>query len=189
MRTRPITSHAADHSPERKGAAQKSKAARRQPLQGEGSRRLALMQEALPETGLPVALLRAREAVMFHMRPILRAHGFTEQQWRVLRKLDLSRPLDKTTLSFRATLLMPSLLRILKDLEDMELIRLVPSDRNPRLSRVVLSAKGAAAVQRTRADLDRASKAIKARIGPESVAQLLELLHTVEVRLIGLSLP
>jgi homoprotocatechuate degradation regulator HpaR len=189
MRTPLITSDAADHSPRRKGAAQKRKAARREHAQGEGSRRLALMQEALPESGLPVALLRAREAVMVHMRPILRAHGFTEQQWRVLRKLDPSRPLDKTTLSFRATLLMPSLLRILKDLEDMQLIRMVSSDRNPRLSRVVLSAKGVAAVARTRTDLDRAIKAVKARIGQESVAQLLELLHAVEVRLVGFSLP
>jgi DNA-binding MarR family transcriptional regulator len=84
-------------------------------------------------------------------------------------------------------LLMPSLLRILKDLEDMELVRLVSSDCNPRLSRVVLSAKGAAAVARTRTDLDRASKAVKARIGQENVARLLDLLHAVEVRLMGFS--
>ncbi|MDF0520206.1 homoprotocatechuate degradation operon regulator HpaR [Bradyrhizobium yuanmingense] len=141
------------------------------------------------ETGLPVALLRAREAVMFHMRPILRAHGFTEQQWRVMRKLHPSVPIDKTTLSSRATLLMPSLLRILRDLEEMELIRLVSSARNPRLSRVILSAKGAAAVARTSADIERAMKAVRTRIGEASVAQLLELLQTVESRLTGFSLP
>jgi hypothetical protein len=34
---------------------------------------------------LPIALLRAREAVMVRFRPILRYHGVTEQQWRVMR--------------------------------------------------------------------------------------------------------
>ncbi len=39
------------------------------------------------ETGrsLPIALLRARESLMARFRPMLAAHGFTEQQWRVLR--------------------------------------------------------------------------------------------------------
>jgi homoprotocatechuate degradation regulator HpaR len=189
MRTRLRTSEGEKHSPAQKGAAQKKRVTRRTSAQGEGARRLALPQESVLETALPVALLRAREAVMFHMRPILRAHGFTEQQWRVLRKLDAVKPLDKTTLSFRATLLMPSLLRILKDLEEMELIRLVSSDRNPRLSRVLLSAKGAAAVARTSADIDGAGKAVKARIGEENVRQLLELLQAVEIRLTGFSLP
>ena len=187
MRTRLKTGEAEDRRPARKRAAQKG--ARRPPAHAEGSRRGGLTQEVVLETGLPVALLRAREAVMFHMRPILRAHGFTEQQWRVLRKLDPAVPIDKTTLSFRATLLMPSLLRILKDLKEMELIRLVSSDRNPRLSRVVLSARGASAVARTSADIERASKAVRARIGQESVARLLELLQTVESRLAGFSLP
>ncbi|KRR07445.1 hypothetical protein [Bradyrhizobium valentinum] len=186
MRTRLKTGEADDRRPARKSAAQK-KEKRRAPGHAEGSRRGGLTQEV--ETGLPVALLRAREAVMFHMRPILRAHGFTEQQWRVLRKLDPAVPIDKTTLSFRATLLMPSLLRILKDLEEADLIRLVSSDRNPRLSRVVLSAKGAGAVARTSADIERAMKAVKARIGEGSVARLLELLQTVESRLTGFSLP
>jgi homoprotocatechuate degradation regulator HpaR len=188
MRTRLKTGEADDRRPARKSAAQK-KEKRRAPGHAEGSRRGGLMQEVVLETGLPVALLRAREAVMFHMRPILRAHGFTEQQWRVLRKLDPAVPIDKTTLSFRATLLMPSLLRILKDLEEADLIRLVSSDRNPRLSRVVLSAKGTGAVARTSADIERAMKAVKARIGEGSVARLLELLQTVESRLTGFSLP
>ncbi|UPJ48180.1 homoprotocatechuate degradation operon regulator HpaR [Bradyrhizobium sp. 200] len=187
MRTRLRTGEADDRLPARKSTAQKKK--RRVPGHAERARRSGQAQEVVLETGLPVALLRAREAVMFHMRPILRAHGFTEQQWRLLRKLDPTVPIDKTTLSFRATLLMPSLLRILKDLEEADLIRLVSSDRNPRLSRVVLSAKGASAVARTSADIERAMKAVKARIGEGSVARLLELLQTVESRLTGFSLP
>ena len=36
---------------------------------------------------LPVMLLRAREAVMQLYRPLFRAAGLTERQWRVLRAL------------------------------------------------------------------------------------------------------
>jgi homoprotocatechuate degradation regulator HpaR len=36
---------------------------------------------------LPRLLLQAREAVMWHTRPSLRAHGLSDQQWRVLRVL------------------------------------------------------------------------------------------------------
>lgn len=36
---------------------------------------------------LPRLLLEAREAVMAHTRPGLRAHGLSDQQWRVLRVL------------------------------------------------------------------------------------------------------
>jgi hypothetical protein len=36
---------------------------------------------------LPRLLLQARESVMGHTRPSLRAHGLSDQQWRVLRVL------------------------------------------------------------------------------------------------------
>jgi hypothetical protein len=39
---------------------------------------------------LPMALLKAREAVMVRFRPSLRAHGLTEQQWRVLRIMSVA---------------------------------------------------------------------------------------------------
>ena len=46
-----------------------------------------------PETrsirrSVPIALIRAREAVMAHFRPLLAQRGYTEQQWRVLRVLE-----------------------------------------------------------------------------------------------------
>ncbi len=39
------------------------------------------------EDSLPMALMRAREAVMRYFRPVLSEHDLTEQQWRVLRAL------------------------------------------------------------------------------------------------------
>lgn len=123
---------------------------------------------------------------MLHMRPILRSHGFTEQQWRVLRSLDQVNPMDKTTLAARATLLMPSLLRIVKDLEQMGLLRSIPSISNPRLARIVLSARGATAVERGSRDLAAKSRIIRDQIGGDTVDELLRLLQLVENRLLEL---
>ena len=143
-----------------------------------------LAGDSIPfERALPVGLLRAREAVMFHMRPVLREHGTTEQQWRVLRSLDVSLPMDKTTLANRSTLLMPSLLRILKDLKRLGLIRLVRSPTNRRLSDVVLTARGAAYVDEVSAAIAIKGKVVKDAIGEPIVERLLTLLREVEVRL------
>lgn len=139
-----------------------------------------------PERALPVSLLRAREAVMAHMRPILRAEGVTEQQWRVLRTLDTRRPLGKTTLCDRAVLLMPSLLRILKDIEHAGWVRLVPSKANGRLSEVILTREGKVLVDRVSARLAAKRATVERAIGDDEVARLLDLLAAVEIRLKGL---
>ena len=65
---------------------------------------------------LPIALLRAREAVMAYFRPHHRKGGITEQQWRVIRVLYLDGEIDATTLARRSYLLAPSLAAV-KDLE------------------------------------------------------------------------
>ena len=66
---------------------------------------------------LPMELLKAREAAMARFRPLLRKHGLTEQQWRVLRTLSEYDPIDGSELAKRSFLLAPSLTRILHRLE------------------------------------------------------------------------
>jgi len=135
------------------------------------------------ERALPVRLLQVREAVMTLMRPILRRHGFTEQQWRVLRKLHARVPIDKTSLAREATLLPPSLTRILKDLEALSLVRTLPAENNPRLVRIVLTAKGTTAVRRTTADILAMTKRVRERTGDEAFENLLDALDRFEERL------
>ena len=62
---------------------------------------------------LPIAMLRAREAMMLSFRPILTKHGFTEQQWRVLRVLGEKGSSDAGQVAFDACILAPSLSRII----------------------------------------------------------------------------
>ena len=68
-----------------------------------------------------MSLLRAREMVMTHFRPMLARHRVTEQQWRVIRVLHEQSPLGATEVAERASILGPSLTRIIKALESRKL--------------------------------------------------------------------
>ena len=74
------------------------------------------------DRSLPMALLRAREAVMKKFSPALKEHGLSSQQWRVIRALVEEQALDATEISERCALLMPSLSRILQNLQKRGLI-------------------------------------------------------------------
>lgn len=76
---------------------------------------------------LPMALLKARESVMKSFVPHLREHDLSPQQWRVLRALYDSRAegdpeVEMTSLAEQCYLLMPSLSRIVQNLEKRGLI-------------------------------------------------------------------
>jgi len=72
---------------------------------------------------LTIALLRARECLMADFRPLLASHGFTEQQWRVLRILIEAEAIDATSLAEYSCILAPSLTRIIKNLESRGLLQ------------------------------------------------------------------
>ena len=91
---------------------------------------------------LPMALLRAREAVMARFRPLLRAHGLTEQQWRVLRALAEAEHLEATRLSAQTLISMPSLSRVLRGLEAGGLIARANVEGDNRRRRIRLSPAG-----------------------------------------------
>lgn len=86
---------------------------------------------------LPLALLRGREAVMERLRPTLRRHDITEQQWRILRTLLEVDEIETSDLAHKVCLLPSSLSRILRSLGERQLIRRrVPAQD---LRRVVIS--------------------------------------------------
>ena len=98
---------------------------------------------------LPMALLRAREAVMSRMRPMLRVHGLTEQQWRVLRALADADPMEMSQLARRVFLLRPSLSRIVRDLQARGLVARVVSPSAPKRSLLGITEAGRALIAAT----------------------------------------
>ena len=69
------------------------------------------------DRSLPMALLKAREAVMKKFVPALREHNLSPQQWRVIRAVHEQDGVDISELAERCYLLMPSLSRIVPNLE------------------------------------------------------------------------
>jgi homoprotocatechuate degradation regulator HpaR len=132
---------------------------------------------------LPIALLRAREAVMAYFRPHHRKGGITEQQWRVIRVLYLDGETDATSLARRSYLLAPSLSRILKDLVAAGYVRRRPGKDDSRQSLLSLLPKGSATVTRAAPFLDGIHREIARRFGRDRVDELLALLAELETAL------
>lgn len=94
------------------------------------------------DRSLPMALLRAREAVMKKFIPSLRENGLSSQQWRVIRALNEEQGLDITELANRCFLLMPSLSRIIQNLEKRELVSRNQSSLDNRKSVISITEPG-----------------------------------------------
>jgi homoprotocatechuate degradation regulator HpaR len=129
---------------------------------------------------LPVRLLRARESVMSRLRPILRSHGLTEQQWRVLRTLYEFKELEVTILGEQVFLLPPSLSRILRDLEARKIILRRSSPSDQRRALVSLSPAGEALLVEVAPAMFDEGEVIRDLYGRERVAQLFDLLDQLE---------
>jgi homoprotocatechuate degradation regulator HpaR len=129
---------------------------------------------------LPMSLLRAREAVMRHFRPSLRDHGLTEQQWRILRALASVGTIEVTELARVAFLLGPSLSRILRDMEARHLIerRVVKADL--RRGTVSISAKGLKLIEAVAPSSEAIYAAMTKRYGARKLADLQDMLATLE---------
>ena len=128
---------------------------------------------------LPIAMLRAREAMMLSFRPILTKHGFTEQQWRVLRVLGEKGSADAGQVAFDACILAPSLSRIIFKLEKDNYISRFVDDKDGRRVNLTLTNLGEEILKKIAPDMDVVYKAIHNRYGEEKLTTLLEILSEV----------
>lgn len=127
---------------------------------------------------LPMALLRAREAVMARFRPILAQHDVTEQQWRVIRVLGEESPLDATTAAERANILTPSLTRIIRSLEERGFIGRERDTSDGRRVGLSITHKGSALIREVTPEANAVHAQIEAEIG---VTRLRALLDTLDM--------
>lgn len=142
------------------------------------------MTKTLPRTSrsLPIALLRAREQVMGPVRAMLADVGITEQQWRVLRVLKEDGPQDPTRIADKACLLLPSLTRILQNLESKGLIER-ETDQTDRRRQIVGVTNAGEKIINDNLDKSIALlEATRARLGPEKYETLLDLLNELDDR-------
>ena len=125
---------------------------------------------------LAIGLLRAREAVMSHFRPILANHDVTEQQWRVMRVLHETGTLDASEVADKAFILAPSLTRMIKSLEDRGFITKHKDKADGRRVLLRIAPAGKAMIEEVMPDSRRVYAEIDARFGRERVDALLDML-------------
>jgi len=133
---------------------------------------------------LPMALLRAREAVMRRFRPLLAEHGITEQQWRVLRSLQDLGPTEVAQLARRCCILLPSMLGILKRLEAKEWVEQTRNAADQRSSTVIVTPAGLELLKAVAPHSEERYAEIERRFGKDNLdelyALLFQLAHSLE---------
>lgn len=129
---------------------------------------------------LPIALLRAREAVMGPIREMLALSGISEQKWRVLRVLQEQGPLELTLLAHEACLLLPSLTRMVRPMEDEGLIRRTTPAGDRRKVVVAITAAGEQLVASHSAESAAIFARIEAGFGHDRLDELLDLLEDLQ---------
>jgi homoprotocatechuate degradation regulator HpaR len=94
----------------------------------------------LRHRNLPLLLLQAREQVIARFRPILNEHGITEQQWRIVRALIDTGPLEPREIGEMCRISSPSLAGVLSRMEELGYIKRKRLDHDQRRVRVSLTA-------------------------------------------------
>lgn len=132
---------------------------------------------------LPLSLVRARESVMSHFRNLLRRYNLTEPQWRVLRTVNKLADIEMTELSRITALLMPSLSRIVRELEVRGYLRKEPDPSDLRRMLVRLTHSGQTLVDMASPECEAVYSAIRKTMGNDKLRQLNALLAELETKL------
>lgn len=131
------------------------------------------------DQSLPMALLRAREAVMRGFRRLLRERGLNEQEWRIMRALMEAEQLEIGELADRVFILKPSATRTVKNLEARGIVGRSRPISDQRRALIALTLKGRALFDELapRSELEYAR--ISQRIGRRDMDELYLLLGRV----------
>ncbi|TPW31058.1 homoprotocatechuate degradation operon regulator HpaR [Martelella alba] len=132
---------------------------------------------------LPMLLLRSREAVMEKFRPVLYAHDITEQQWRVIRVLNERGETDASKLAELASVLAPSLTRMLRSLETRKLVIVRKDASDGRRSLISLTDKGRVFIATVAPTSAQIYADIEARVGSELLERLVNDLQALQAAL------
>ena len=129
---------------------------------------------------LPIALLRARESVMDPIRAMLQKSGLTEQKWRVLRVLEEAGAMEQTRIASEACLLLPSLTRMLKSMDEDGLIERSKDAGDKRRTIVSITEAGRALINQHSAESSAIIEALESRVGKKQLEALLDTLEALQ---------
>ncbi len=118
---------------------------------------------------LPLLLLQAREGVLAHFRPLLNAHGVTEQQWRVLRALLAEGALEPRQIGALCRISSPSLAGVLARMDELGLVRRERTAQDQRRVLVSLTRKSRDIAAAMAPQVEAVYARIEAHIGADFV--------------------
>lgn len=138
------------------------------------------MTRPLRHRNLPHLLLQSRETLMRRFRPILQAHGLTEQQWRILRALLEEDALEPRQLCERCLISSPSITGVLLRMEEAGLIVRERMPHDQRRVNVTLTAQAKKLGKQLAPEIEKTYAEIEASVG---VVQLQNMYDVLDVLL------
>lgn len=147
--------------------------------------RLPLRRKALAfaHRNLPLLLLQAREAVLARFRPILNAHGLTEQQWRILRVLLESGPLEPRQIVVLCGISSPSMAGMLTRMETLGLVHRQRLEHDQRRVLVTPAERGHELARKIAPAIEAEYAALAVQLGPSFMTTLYATLNGLVAQL------
>jgi homoprotocatechuate degradation regulator HpaR len=137
----------------------------------------------LKRRNLPLMMLQAREHVIAHFRPILNAHGITEQQWRIVRLLLDTGPLEPHEIGELCRLSSPSLAGVLSRMENIGFVQRKRLAEDQRRVLVSLTPRSRALASRMAPLIEAVYARIEDRLGKEYTEEFYRALDYLIVKL------
>ena len=135
---------------------------------------------------LPLLLLQARERIISHFRPVLHAHGITEQQWRVVRVLLEVPRLEPRQIGELCTISSPSLAGVLERMEQAGYVVRRRVERDQRRVYVSLTPRSRKLAASMSPQIDAIYRRLESSMSAEFFARLEQ---TLDLLLEGCSHP
>jgi homoprotocatechuate degradation regulator HpaR len=133
---------------------------------------------------LPLLLLQARERVIARFRPLLNANGITEQQWRIVRALLETGPLEPREIVAVCGISSPSLAGVLVRMEELGFVTRERMDHDQRRLLVSLTPKSRGLAARMAPQVEAAYAELEGLVGAPLMQRLYavldELVETLE---------
>jgi len=137
------------------------------------------MPPALRHRNLPQLMLQAREALMARFRPVLTAHGLTEQQWRILRALLEHGPREPHQLCVLCQISSPSISGVLLRMEAAGLVARERVAADQRRVSVSITARGRQLARRVAPAVERGYAEIERQVGVAALQRVYDALDAV----------
>ena len=137
---------------------------------------------ALRHRNLPHLLLRARETLMAHFRPLLGKFRLTEQQWRILREVLEQGPLEPRQLCEACSISSPSLVGVLLRMEETGLITRERMAHDQRRVLVSLTPKSRKIAQQLIPLVEQRYQALEASLGLDAMQKVYDTLDALLAR-------